>query len=234
MTEERLKAEIDALADEKNKIFFSRLSHSAYSMNGARIPQLRKLAKEFVKSGEAADVLAMPTLCYEHLMLKGILIASAKTDLCAKLAMLDGYCSEIDDWALCDVACSCLKFNKKEEFAAMAEFAASSSPFKARFGLIAIESCFCSREYASAIADVVRSVRAQGYYVDMGAAWLVCTLEGKVKGAGVEILLSGSMSDPAAAMCAGKMRDSRRVDDETARRAADYVKNKRANKTQLR
>lgn len=169
-------------------------------------------------------------MCYEHVMLKGILIAGATAPLGQKVKMLDGYAALIDDWALCDIACSCLKFKTREEFDAMKAFAASQEPFKARLGLIAIESCFCKEEYAEEIDDVVRGIRARGYYVDMGAAWLVCTLEAKVKGAGLKILTSGAMNETASAMCAGKMRDSRRVDRETARLAAEYVKARKGNK----
>lgn len=224
MTAEKLLARIEAIADDKNREFFSRLSHTRYKLYGARVPDVRKLAKELAKEGAADDVIALPPMCYEHVMLKGILIAGATAPLGQKVKMLDGYAALIDDWALCDVACSCLKFKTREEFDAMKAFAASQEPFKARLGLIAIESCFCKEEYAEEIDDVVRGIRARGYYVDMGAAWLVCTLEAKVKGAGLKILTSGAMNETASAMCAGKMRDSRRVDRETVRLAAEYVK----------
>lgn len=224
MTAEQLLQKIEAIVDDKNREFFSRLSHTEYKLYGARIPDVRRLASELLRSGDAADVLAIAPLCYEHVMLKGILTARAKVPLAEKLTMLDAYSSLIDDWALCDVVCSCLKFTKEEEFSAMAEFAASEQPFKARLGLIAIESCFCKPEYAPRIADAVAGIRAKGYYVDMGAAWLVCTLESKVKGAGLGILTSGIMTDAAATMCAGKMRDSRRVDADTVALAREYVK----------
>lgn len=230
MTAEQLLARIEAIADDKNREFFSRLSHTRYKLYGARVPDVRKLARELAKEGEADDVIALPPMCYEHVMLKGILIAGAKTPLRQKVKMLEGYAALIDDWALCDVACSCLKFKKKEEFDAMKAFSAAQEPFKARLGLIAIESCFCKEEYAEEIGDVVSGIRARGYYVDMGAAWLVCTLEAKVKGAGLKILTSGAMNETASAMCAGKMRDSRRVDRETVRLATEYVKARNGSK----
>lgn len=229
MTAEQLLARIEAIADDKNREFFSRLSHTRYKLYGARVPDVRRLAKELAEEGVQDDVIAMPSMCYEHVMLKGILIAGGKAPLEQKLKMLDGYTALVDDWALCDVVCSCLKFKKREEFDAMKEFAASEEPFKARFGLVAIESCFCKEEYAAEIGGIVRGIRARGYYVDMGAAWLVCTLEAKVSGAGLKILTSGAMNEAASAMCASKMRDSRRVDRETARIAAEYVKANRRN-----
>ena len=231
MTADELLAKIESIADDKNREFFSRLSHTRYKLYGVRVPDLRKLAKQLIKEGEADDALALPPQCYEHVMLKGILTATAKIPLAQKTEMLDAYAALIDDWALCDVVCACLKLKSREEFDAMREFAASAEPFKARLGLVAIESCFCNEQYAREIDGVVRSICAQGYYVDTGAAWLVCTLECKVKGAGLDILLSGALSDAASAMCAGKMRDSRRVDRETVRLAAEYVKARKGNKT---
>ena len=156
MTAEQLLARIEAIADDKNREFFSRLSHTRYKLYGARVPDVRKLAKELAKEGAADDVIALPPICYEHVMLKGILIAGSKAPLGQKVKMLDGYAALIDDWALCDVACSCLKFKKREEFDAMKEFAAAREPFKARLGLIAIESCFCKEEYAEEIGDALR------------------------------------------------------------------------------
>ena len=153
MTAEKLLARIEAIADDKNREFFSRLSHTRYKLYGARVPDVRKLAKELAKEDAADDVIALPPMCYEHVMLKGILIAGATAPLGQKVKMLDGYAALIDDWALCDVACSCLKFKTREEFDAMKAFAASQEPFKARLGLIAIESCFCKEEYAEEIGD---------------------------------------------------------------------------------
>lgn len=221
MTALQLKEILQSLADDGNREFFSKLTHTGYPVLGTKIPVLRQLAKRIAADGQAEQVIKMrPVLCYEHVMLIGILSAGAKLPLAEKLPLLEEYCTLIDDWALCDVACSCLKFKKREEFSAMADLAASGDPWKARFGLIAINSCFCTREFSDDIAGVLKRVTAEGYYVDMGAAWLVCTLESKVPGAGIAILREGALTPAARKMCVGKMRDSRRIDRKTAAEAA--------------
>ena len=61
MTAEQLLARIEAIADDKNREFFSRLSHTRYKLYGARVPDVRKTAKQFFRELTPAEVLPLLT-----------------------------------------------------------------------------------------------------------------------------------------------------------------------------
>ena len=65
--------------DEAYREFQGGLTKTSYSRIGVRVPVLRKIAKEIVKSDEWEEFLSVrPIVFYEHAMLAGIISATVK------------------------------------------------------------------------------------------------------------------------------------------------------------
>ena len=93
-----IKNKMQSAYDEKNAAFFLKVSPLAKNVTGVRVPYLRKLAKEIIKS-DVKDFLDNYIIeTHEEFMLKGIVIFSSKLPLEEKLIYLEKYVPEIYDW----------------------------------------------------------------------------------------------------------------------------------------
>ncbi len=210
--------------DEKYREFHGGLTFTSYERVGVRVPVLRALAKSIIKSGEWEEFVSVrPILFYEQAMLCGIISASVKEPYEDKIKRLKAFSGLIDDWAVCDVTCSCLKCKDDRLFDDACAFAASPDLWLARMGLVIILGNFADREHLDGIRSAIDSVRAEGYYIDMAIGWLICTVESRDKGAGIELMRTANISREVKKTAASKMRDSCRVSEESKRKAKDIA-----------
>ena len=222
--EARIGEVLSGYADAAYFEFHAGLTHTAYERVGVRVPVLRALAKKIIKSGEWREFLSVrPIVLYEHAMLAGIISASVKEPYRDKIERLREFSSVIDDWAVCDVTCSSLKCKDRELLGDMREFASSPDVWLARMGLVVILGNFAGRERLDEIREAISGVRAKGYYVDMAVGWLVCTVESRDEGAGIELMRTAKMTQEAVKIAASKMRDSYRVSEESKRKAKEIA-----------
>ena len=230
-SEDRIRETLEAHADAKYRDFHGKLTHTRYERIGVRIPALRALAKEIIRSGEWRDFLAVrPIVLYEHAMLAGILSASVKEPYEDKIERLRAFAAYIDDWAVCDVTCSSMKCKDGRLFEDMRAFAVSRDVWTARMGIVVILSNFAGREHVDGIRETINAVQAQGYYVDMALGWLICTVESYDEGAGIELMRTAAVSDEVLRIAAYKMRDSFRVSQKSKDEAAEIAEVKRKNR----
>lgn len=221
---EKITALLKKHEDKKYKEFHGGLTFTAYERIGVRVPVLRALAKEIIRSGEWEGFLSVrPILFYEQAMLCGIISASVKEAYEDKIKRLKEFSGMIDDWAVCDVTCSGLKCKDDRLFGDACAFAASSDMWLARMGLVIILGNFADRKHLCGIRDAINSVRAKGYYIDMAVGWLICTVESHDRGAGIELMLTTNVSQTVRKIAAGKMRDSYRVSDESKKKAKEIA-----------
>ena len=103
--EKRVQTALFGLQDLEYKAFQSRLMPTIDPdrIIGIRTPQLRKFAKEFIKTGDAAAFLEiLPHTYYEENNLHGFLIESMK-DFDQTITALDAFLPYVDNWATCDL-----------------------------------------------------------------------------------------------------------------------------------
>lgn len=215
---------LSAHADAKYREFHGGLTHTRYERIGVRIPVLRAIAKDLIKSGEWRGFLAVrPIIYYEHAMLAGIISASVKEPYEEKIARLRAFAARIDDWAVCDVTCSSLKCRDVRLFDDMRAFAQSGDVWLARMGLVVILGNFADREHLDGIRSTIDGVTAKDYYIDMAVGWLVCTVESHDEGAGIELMRTAKMSNTVKKIAASKMRDSFKVTQNSKKTAASIA-----------
>ena len=102
--------------DLKYKKFHEKICHTNYIILGIKIPILRKIAKYLLKTYNYEEIINnLNNTYYEHVMLEGLIIANAKISYEEKLELIKNYIPKIDNWGICDIFCSELKFIKNKQ-----------------------------------------------------------------------------------------------------------------------
>lgn len=170
-----VKHELKELADLNYKEFHSSLCPGTNNILGVRVPILRKYAKDFEKRFPNASYKQLDDEFYEEIMLQGILIGlKAKMDFEANKAEIEWFIPKIDNWAVCDIFVSGLKFIKKSpktywDFVKI--YASKSKEFEKRFAYVVMLSYYITDEYIDEVLDLLVNENSQDYYVYMSVSW---------------------------------------------------------------
>lgn len=166
-----MRQKLLALKDEKYKEFHSALVPNINNVLGVRVPEIRKLAKELAK-GSWQDY--KDDLYYEEVMIQGLVIGYAKLDAKERLEYLRGFIPKINNWGICDVVCSNLKFtntNKGLVWEFLQPYLASDKEFEIRFGVVMLLGYFIDDEYIDRVLEILDRITHDGYYAKMAVAW---------------------------------------------------------------
>ena len=80
---EQLIKELEALSDEKYRIFNEKIVHtSSYRVIGVRMPDIKAIAKRY--KADWKEVFALPYDSFEEIMVKGAALGFADADLSEK------------------------------------------------------------------------------------------------------------------------------------------------------
>lgn len=137
---------------------------------GVRVPVLRKIAKQAVK--ENADVQLD---YYEEVMVKGFTVGYKKCCIDEHLTELKAFVPLIDNWAVCDCACSTFKFTEKnkETVWSFIQPYLNGSEYDIRFAVVMIMDYFLTDDYIDRSLEILTSIRSDFYYVNMAVAWAI-------------------------------------------------------------
>ena len=222
-TNDEFKLFIKENADENYKNFHSRLTKSKYPLNGVRIPVLRAYGKIIVKSQDVTEFMKSKSDCYEAVMFKGIIISNMLKKGEEKFDILEGFFLEMDDWAVCDIACGGL--HRKDGFYLEKCLTYAKSPhiWTARFGIVAFMSNFYDK--TKELREMAYNIVAEDYYIDMALAWLIQVLCIKNREVAIELLASEKISDTVKKMAVRKIKDSFRISRQDKIYFADLASN---------
>lgn len=171
---ENLREELLKIADEKYKRFQSGLCPNTEDIIGVRIPALRKIAKEISKEEGINFLKNYKPKFYEEKMIYGMIIGYTKLDLKDRINYLEKFLAMIDNWAICDVACSTYKFvlkNQKGMWDYINKYVYSKDEFKVRFAVVIMLSYYINDEYIDEVLKTYNNINLDKYYVKMGVAW---------------------------------------------------------------
>ena len=112
-TSDLVKERLEALADKKYRDFSTGLIPGCKNMLGCRIPSLRLLAKEIVKTDFRAYLECAKDDWFEETMLQGFVIGYAKMDIEERLGYANKFIPKINDWSVNDGFCSTFKAAEK-------------------------------------------------------------------------------------------------------------------------
>lgn len=85
------------LSDEGYKTFSQKLINTSFPILGVRAPDLKSFAKLLAREDYSGNLQRISDESHEHIMLQGLIIAYAKSDLSEKFALLDTFVPKIDN-----------------------------------------------------------------------------------------------------------------------------------------
>lgn len=178
MDEVNITEELFALQDVSYADFQAKLTPNIPRERfiGARVPEVRKLAKRVAKEPEAASFLSdLPHKYYDENILHSLLLSEMK-DYDACVVAVDAFLPYIDNWAVCDILSP--EIFKKHKIALLEkikEWSASEKTYTCRFGIEMLMSYFLDEDFQSAYLEIPASVHREEYYVRMMIAWFFAT-----------------------------------------------------------
>jgi len=110
-----IRRELESIADEKYRVFSSKLIPNIDNVLGVRLPELRKIAKRLAKDNYQEYLAATELIYFEEIMLQGIIIGYLNVEWEDKVKHIIGFIPKIDNWSVCDSFCTGLKFDEKNK-----------------------------------------------------------------------------------------------------------------------
>lgn len=168
---------INKYINKDYKKFHEKLCETKYEILGVKIPILRKISKELLKDYEYKKIIKnLNYHYYEHVMIHGIIIANANVSYEEKIKLIDEFIPLIDNWAICDIFVSELKFIKnyqKEFLEYIISILDSEKEYYKRFGIVVLLNYYIKDEYIDFVLNKLLNIKSDYYYVKMAVSWCI-------------------------------------------------------------
>lgn len=166
------------LKDKKYAEFVSKLipTIDKHSIIGVRIPQARKLAKQYIKQPDISSFLDnLPHKYCDENILHTLIINEIKDyDLC--LSKIEAFLPYIDNWAVCDsLSPKIIRTNKKDLLERIPQWIQSNEVYTCRFGLKTLMTFFLDDDFKEEYLKLASKIYSEEYYVNMMIAWFFAT-----------------------------------------------------------
>ncbi len=176
MTE--LQNQLFSLTDPAYKAFHAKLIPTVPpdSIIGIRTPQLRKFAKTYAQTPEAAQFLReLPHIYYEENNLHAFLLETIR-DFDALMAKTEQFLPYIDNWATCDMFSPKL-FRKYPDavYQKIRQWLNSDRVYTVRFGIVRLMNNYLDAHFSTEMPALVADISTDEYYINMAAAWYFAT-----------------------------------------------------------
>ncbi len=171
-----IKQQLSALAEEQYQQFSCKLIPGADNILGVRIPQLRSMAKKLAKEDWAGFLAVADESSHEMLILQGLVIGFAKTDLETILPYIDSFIDKINNWAVCDPFVGGLKITcrypeQMRQF--LIQCLHSPAPYRLRFSAVMLLNYYTEAKYLAENLSLLEKIKHDDYYVRMAVAWAI-------------------------------------------------------------
>lgn len=191
---------------------------------GVRTPDLRRLAKELIKSGQADEFTnALPHEYYEENNLHAFIINEEKNfDKATELTEI--FLTYVDNWATCDsLIPRAFKREPERTLPYIKKWLNSDAVYKVRFAVGLLMRFFQDDLYRQKYSDAVAGIKSGEYYIDMMVAWYFATLLAKNYESAITYLEGKRLSPFVHKKTVSKACESFRIDDEKK----NYIKSLR-------
>ena len=143
---------------------------------GVRTLQLRKLAKDLIKSGADKDfILHLPHKFFDENQLHAFIISEMRSfdDVINEIERFLPY---VDNWATCDqLSPKVFKKNKNILLKYVYKWIKSKHVYAVRFGIKMLMQYWLDDNFDEKYADIVADIKSKDYYVNMMRAWYFAT-----------------------------------------------------------
>ena len=136
-----------------------------------------------------------------------------KLDVGERFEYIESFVKKIDNWALCDLFCSALRFEDSQLpalYSFLRPYFSSPREYEVRFAVVALMNFFLKDEYIDEALDTLCTVSHSGYYTKMAVAWAISECFVKYRDKTLPVL--SALTDPfirKKAVC--KIRESYRA-----------------------
>lgn len=145
-------------------------------MIGVRTPELRKLAKQLIKSGDAAEFISeLPHEYFDENQLHAFIISEMKNyEEC--IDEVNRFLPYVDNWATCDqLSPKVFKKHRAELLGEIKKWIKSEKTYTIRFGIGMLMQHYLDEEFRPEYPEMVAVVKSDEYYVNMMIAWYFAT-----------------------------------------------------------
>ncbi len=176
--QERVREQLFAMQDTGYRDFHSRLipNVAPERIIGVRTPELRRFAKAFGKTEDAAEFLkALPHHYYDENNLHAFLIEGIRDyDTC--VGQLERFLPYVDNWATCDLMSpKVLGRHKEKLYGQICLWLRSKDTYTVRFALGLLMRYYLDEDFKPEYLELASGVRCGEYYIDMMTAWYFAT-----------------------------------------------------------
>ncbi len=182
---------------------------------GVRVPDARRLAKEYGKDPECRDFLrALPHKYYDENVLHGILLSGQK-DYEECVRAVEEFLPYVDNWAVCDILSpKVFRQHRTELIAKVREWSASEKTYTCRFGMEMLMTHYLDEDFRPEYLEIPAGVCSEEYYVNMMTAWFFATALAKQWDAAIPYLRDNRLGAWVHNKTIQKARESFRITQE--------------------
>ncbi len=207
-----------SLADPKYRKFAAGLLPGTQNILGVRLPQLRRLAKEFAKGDWRSYLAAASDTTFEEIMLQGMVIGYADGKPEEMFGYIAAFVPKIDNWSVCDSFCAGLKITKQypeEMWRFLQDYLKSDQEFAVRFGVVMTLWYFIDEDHLNEIFEIFDTIHHDGHYVKTAVAWAVSACYVKMPEKTTQYLAFCRLDEETYTKALQKIIESRCIDQET-------------------
>ena len=212
-----LQRELFSMQDLKYKNFNTGLipTVNPETVIGVRTPELRRFARDFAKSSEAAKFLrTLPHTYHEENNLHAFVIETIKDyDECMSETEL--FLPYIDNWATCDIfSPKIFKRNPEPVYERIRVWMGSEHVYTVRYAIGLLLSNYLDDRFKADHLKLVSEIRSDEYYVNMMIAWYIATALAKQYDAAIPYITEYRLDRWVHNKAIQKAVESRRIADE--------------------
>ena len=175
---DNIQKELFKLQDKKYQEFQVKLipTRDPDTIIGVRTPELRKFAKELVKSNNYQSFLKeLPHRYFDENQLHAFIISEIKDyDEC--IEYINDFLPYVDNWATCDqMSPKVFKKYHSNLLIEIKKWIKSKETYTIRFGIGCLLQHFLDEDFKPEYLEMVSKIKSEEYYINMMIAWYFAT-----------------------------------------------------------
>lgn len=210
-----LQTQLFSIADPDYQAFHAKLLPTVPRdrIIGIRTPALRKFAKAFAKTPEAASFLQqLPHTYYEENNLHAFVVETIR-DYDTAMAETVRFLPYIDNWATCDMfSPKVFQQHPDAVYTEVQRWLQSTHTYTVRYGIVQLMSHFLDEHFAPEMPEQICGACCEEYYINMAIAWYFATALAKQYDTVLPYLLEHRLSAWVHNKTIQKAIESKRID----------------------
>lgn len=184
---------------------------------GIRTPILKSISKEIYKGNYKSFLEVSSPKTYEEKLIYGLVLGNIKEFNEETIKYVNNYSKMINNWALCDLFCSNLKFVKKNKDKVLKYILKSikkKNIWIRRMCFVLLLDYYIEKPYLNIIFELCNEYNTSDYYVEMSVAWLISICYIKFKEETLNYIRNNKLNDFAYNKAIQKIIESKRITKE--------------------